>query len=422
MKLILPIALLVAVASLTAKEPLKMNPVPAETLQYAESGGNVYQMRFRYDLRGGAHTNAGDTLGRLLAKSLASYLGDHSTDDSFVKQIQFLLEGPNTISAVGSYPSQHEHIFLSSLIVARETPKLWERFSDEEKKKIDLLMKAHLVGNAFTTSDQTNPGRTAPPAMDGSKNHNRAWNPNYQEGMIGGLILGAVWLGPKEAQAFLDSYDHVKFTEQLKEAGLTNTYEIFTWKANNPDSEAPTPEEINEALHGFRYFDMDLTNPMEIFLKLSANTYGAIVAAGLNNGEGKEDPSGNIGGKIAQNADKVPNIGKKGMLLEFASIDGGGPRSCAGYSYGGIRTNLAKQIAMMVTGHLDYKHPQWKEIFEQIRVGNEDIIFKLEEGYISFSHGKSATQPTAFDGRDDKTITRDLWQKVVLPYHESQTK
>jgi hypothetical protein len=73
--------ILAAVGTLTAAEPLKMNPVPAETLQFATSGGNVYQMRFRYDLKGGAQTNAGNALGRLLVQSLASYLGDHSADD-----------------------------------------------------------------------------------------------------------------------------------------------------------------------------------------------------------------------------------------------------------------------------------------------------------------------------------------------------
>jgi len=418
MKLILPIALLAAVGTLTAAQPLKMNPVPAETLEFATSGGNVYQMRFRYDLKGGAQTNASNALGRLLVQSLASYLGDHSADDAFMKQIQFLLEGPNTISPCGGYSSQHESIFLTSLIVARETPKLWERFSDEEKKKIDLLMKAHLVACALTTSDAVYPNeRTIPPAMDGSKNHNRNWNPNHREGMIGGLMLGGLWLGPKEAQAFLDSYDHVKFTEQLKAAGLSNTYEKFTWKESHPESAAPTPEEVNEAVHGFRLFGKDITNPMELFIYLSKHTYGGTVTAGLKDGEGIDG-----GGKIVADADKVPNIGKLGMLLEFASGDASGSRSCAHYSYTGFRPNMAKQIAMLVTGHFDYKHPEWPAVFEQIKIGNEDLFFKLERGYITYAHGKAADKPYAFDGKDDKGIMRDIWNEVVMPFHKSQTK
>jgi len=421
MKLVLPIIVLAAATSLMAAEPLKMNPVPAETLTYAVSGGNVYGYRFRYDLKGGAHTNAGDAVARLLAMSLASYLGDNSADDEFLKKIRFLLDGPNTISANGGYPSQHEHVFLASLVVARETPKLWAQFTDEEKNKVDLLMKAHFIGNAFTTSDKTNVPRQNPPGMDGGKNHNRGWNPNYREGMIGGLILGSVWLGPKEAQAFLDNYDHVKFTEQLKAAGLTNTYDIFTWKANHPDSEAPTPEQVNEGVHGFRYLDKDVTNPMDLFIGLAKTTYGAKVTAGLNDGKGKEDATGTPGGLLLEGGDKVANIGKLGMLLEFASNDAGGARSCAVYAYDGFRPSLAKQIALLVTGNFDFKHPEWPAVFEQIKIGNEDLFYKLEKGYISYSKAK-AGKVVNFEAGNDKVVSRDLWQKVILPYYESQKK
>ena len=419
MKFALPIIVLATVGTLTAApKPLKMNPVPAETLASATKQAE-FPMRFRYDMAGGAHTNSGNISGLLLVQSLASYLGNPKDDDSFIKQIRFMLEGPNTISANGGYPAQHETIFLSSLVVARETPSIWKQFTDEEKKKIDLLFKAHLVGNAFTTSDQTNPkGAGNPFSMDGSTNQHRDWNANYREGMIGGLILGAIWLGPKEAQAFLDKYDHVKFTEQLKAAGLTNTYEIFTWKTLKPESNAPTPELVNEALHGFLYKGKDITDPMDLFLGLSVFTYGGIVSAGLNKGEGKDG-----GGVIAQNADKLPNVGKKGMLMEFAGLDGKGARSSIYYCYTGFRPNLAKQIALMVTGHLDYSHPKWKEVFDQIRIGNEDLFFKLTEGYYDYSHGNPAPKPITIESKGGDTIMmRDLWEKVILPYHESQTK
>ena len=409
--------MLAATSSMMAAEPLKMNPVPVETLDYATSGGNVYTYRFRYDLVGGAHTNAGGAIGRMLAQSLASYLGNSRDDADYVKRVRFILDGANCISAVGGYSTQHEHVLLSSLLVARETPSIWGQFTDEEKKKIDLFQKAALVGCAYTTSDKTYERGAPFTALDGDKNIHRDWNPNYREGMVGGLITGACWLGPKEAQEFLNTYDHAKFTEELKAAGLTNTHDIFTWLANNPDSGAPTPEMINESLHGFSYHGKDVTKPMDLFIGLAEKTYGAVVAAGLNNGEGRDG-----GGKIAQNADKLPNVGKKGMLFEFAAMDAKGPRSCAVYTYTGFRPNLAKQVAMLASGHFDYNHPQWKEAFELIKVGNEDLFFKLENGYISFSHGKNHENNVSFEETDDKRVMRDLWNAVVLPYHTAQTK
>jgi len=415
MKYALPILALAAFGTLTATEPLKMNPVPIETLDYATNTIDG-QIRFRHDLSGGAHTHAAHIIGRTLVQALASYLGNPRDDADYVQRIRFLLEGPNSISGEGGYTAQHEHVLLSSLIVARETPSIWKQFSDEEKKKIDLRFKAHFAGCAFTTSDKADE-RGAPVTLNGSRNLSRQWNPNFREGMIGGLILGACWLGPKEAQAFLDNFDHAKFVEELKTAGLTNTHEIHNWKAIYPDSEAPMPEEINESLRGFRYFGKDVTNPMELYIGLAEFTYGAKVNAGLNGGAGKDG-----GGKLVKNTDKLPNVDKKGMLLEFDAMDGLGPRSCAVYSYHGMRPNLAKQIALLVSGHFDYNHPRWKEIFEQLKVGNEDLFFKLENGYISYSKGRNWENDVNFEEQDDKRVVRDLWNTVLLPYHTSQTK
>jgi hypothetical protein len=417
MKFIVPLATLAAVGSLSAAQTVKMNPVPAETLDCAANKIDKTFLRFRYDLKGGGHIWGSDVIGRLLVMSLASYLGNPAEDEKFLSQIRFLLDGPNTISANGGYPAQHDHIFLCSLIVARETPSIWNKFTAEEKKKIDLLFKAELVGCAYTTSDKTYADNAKPAAIDGDTNLHRGWNPNFREGMVGGLITGACWLGPKEAQAFLDKYDHAKFVEELAAAGLSNTHDIFTRAINKPESGAPDAERINKALRNFRYLEQNIAKPMDLYIGLAENTYGAVVAAGLNNGAGKDG-----GGKIVKNADAVQNIGKKGMLFEFASMDAGGPRSCAIYSYTGFRPNLAKQIAMIVSGNFDSKHPKWKATLELVKIGNEDLFVKLENGYISYSHGRNHNNNISFSETDDRAAMRDLWNKVLLPYHEKQAK
>ena len=417
MKSIITIATLAVASSLSAAEPVKMNPVPAETLDFAANKIDKTFLRFRYDLKGGGHIWGSDVIGRLLVMSLASYLGEPAEDEKFLAQIRFLLDGKNAISANGGYPSQHNHVFLCSLLVARETPSIWKRFTGEEKKKIDLLFKAELVGCAYTTSDVTYADGAKPTTIDGDTNLHRAWNPNFREGMVGGLITGACWLGPKEAQAFLDKYDHVKFVEELRAAGLSNTYDIFTKAISNPESGAPDAERINKSLRGFRYLEQDIAKPMDLYIGLAEHTYGAVVSSGLNNGAGKDG-----GGKIVKNADAVQNIGKKGMLWEFASMDGRGPRSCAIYSYTGFRPNLAKQIAMIVSGHFDSKHPKWKETLELVKIGNEDLFVKLENGYISYSHGRNHQNDVSFTDKDDKGIMRDLWNKTLLPYYAKQVK
>ena len=416
MKFVLPIIILVFLATSASAEPLKMPAVPAETLDHAASLGTW--IRFGPTLTGGGHNYGGGIIGLLPVQSLASYLGNPKHDGDYLALIRILLAGGNCISANGGYPAQIEHIFLVSLVVARETPTIWNQFTPAEREKIDLLFKAHLVGCAFTTSDKSiaaYPANTGPPSLDGSANQHRDWNPNFREGMIGGLILGACWLGPQQAQAFLDGYDHTAFTQLLSNAGLNNTRDIFRWKIDHPADAAPTAQQVTDNVRGFRFYGKDLAKPMDLYIYLVENTYGATVNAGFNNGAGI-----NGGGKIVQNAHLLPNLGKKGMLLEFDSTDGGGRRSSAGYAYDGFRPNLAKQIALLVTGHFDFNHPKWKDALELIKIGNEDLFFKLENGYINYSIGQVRDTVSFTTPASDKACMRDIWNKVILPYHASR--
>ncbi len=380
-----------------------------------KEANSVYLFRYRYDLKGGAHTNGGHINGKLLYQAVAAYAGDTSADAPLIKHLRFLIDGKNCISANGGYPAQHERLFTTALILAKNTPRVWEKFSDKEKHKFELLIKAALAGSAFTTNDKLfASGRSKCRTIDGDGNCNRGWNPNFREGMIGGIIAGSCFLGGKEAQNFLDTYDHKKFTAELKDAGLTNTYEVFNWKQTHPNSNAPTPEEINDALHNYRYEKISAAEPMKLYLTLVRNTYSGKVNAGLNNGKGR-----NGSGCMASGADKLPNKGKPGMLKEFASMDANGPRSSIGYAYDGFRPNLANQFALIASGNFDAKDPEWKKSLELVKVGNDDLFYKLDHGYIDYSKGKGSKKAISINdpGRDFK-YTRELWYNVMSKYHQ----
>jgi hypothetical protein len=226
------------------------------------------------------------------------------------------------------------------------------------------------------------------------------------------MVVGAVYFGPAEAQKLLDTYDHEAFVAELKKAGLTNIHETFTWKAAHPDSAAPSGKEIEAHVRGYRYQGIDLRDPMAIYAMLTKNTYGATVNAGLNGGKGLSGA-----GRLAAGADKLANVGKPGMLKEFDSRDGGGPRSCAVYAYDGFRPNLTNQIVLIAGG-------QWKpgpvarECLALLNVGITDLFYKLEYGYISYSKGKGSSTPfTLQTPHWDFALTRSLWEDVVHPYH-----
>jgi len=374
---------------------------------------------FRYNRRckGGAHTNGAWSGGSLMTLAIAGYGGNASADARLLEQIRHHLQDQHCLSANGGYPAQHERHFTGACTLAKRTPRVWKQLTDEERKKIDLAMAAALVASAYTTSDKSYAGGGKVTSLDGDGNMNRGWNPNYQEGMIGMMVVGAVYFGPAKAQKMLDTYDHKALVAELKKAGLDNIHETFTWKAAHPDSAAPTGEQIERNVRGYRYKGLDLGDPMGLYHRLTLNTYGATVHAGLNGGKGLRGA-----GRIAKGAAGLPNLGKPGMLKEFDSRDAGGARSCTVYAYDGFRPNLTNHIVLIVGGYWR-KGPKADQCLALMRVGIKDLFYKLENGYISYSKGKAAKR--AFDIKTrgwDFTLTRSLWRDVVKPYHDARAR
>ncbi len=375
--------------------------------------GEYHIFRYGRDARGGAHTNGAWSGASLPVLAIAAYAGEEQVDERLLRQVRNILRGGNSPSANGGYPAQHEVLFTSAAVVMKNTPRIWDQLSEEERLKVDLILKACMVASAHTTSDRAYEDGKRPHAIDGCDNFHRGWNPNFREGMVGNLLIGAVYFGPDKAQDMLSNYDHEEFVAELRDAGLDNTYGTFNWKADHPDSDAPAGEEIERNVRDFTYLDKDLTDPMALYEGLTLHTYGAVVSPGLNDGEGIDG-----GGRIAAGAEELPNRGETGMLREFDARDAGGPRSSVGYAYHGFRPNLFNQVALIVTGYWE-EGPAAEECIRRIEIGAADLFYKLEHGYINYAHGRAAGGPTDItDHRHDYRITRDLWENVLMEYHQ----
>lgn len=395
-----------------ATEPVLKSP-PQETVDAAAKFGHL--VRYNRRQKGGAHTNGAWSGGKTIVLAVAAYAGNASADKRLLEQIRYNLEGKNAISANGGYPAQHERHFTGACTLAKLTPRVWKQLTEAERHKIDLAMKAALVASAYTTSDKSYAGRRKVTALDGDGNMHRGWNPNFQEGMIGMMVVGPIYFGPAEAQKILDTYDHRAFVGELKAAGLANIHETFTWKAAHPKSAAPTGGEIENYVRGYRYKGNDLLDPMTLYHLLTLNTYGATVNAGLNEGKGLRG-----GGRIAKGAAALPNVGKPGMLKEFASRDAGGPRSSVTYAYDGFRPNLTNHIVLVAGG---YWKPGKKAdaCLALMQVGITDLFYKLEQGYINYSKGKASKKAFTIKAPyHDFALMRSLWQDVVKPYHDAR--
>lgn len=379
-------------------------------------------IRYSRTLKGGAHTHGAWNGGWQVTHALAVWADDAKAEDKLREQIAYSLEAENCITANGGYTAQHERHITGAYAILRHAPRFWsERLTEPQRAKIDLLMRASLVASAYTTSDATYADGARPTALDGDTNLHRGWNPNFREGMFGGLLVATVYFGGADrAQGILDAYDHDAFVAELAAAGLANTLETFTWAQHHPEAGAPTPDRIEASVRGYRLHGGSLPGPFELYRDLTLNTYGGVVACGLNDGEGIVFDRVATG-TIVGGCDGLPNKGKEGMLLEFASKDAKGPRSAMSYSYDGFRANLTHHAVALVGGYWP-SSPEADTLVDRLDVGITDLAYKLEHGYRDYSKGSGSTD--VFDLRRPHwdvsfRTALPLWTEVFRPYHAS---
>jgi hypothetical protein len=393
------------------------DPLPSPSQAAVDAAKACQLISFNRAFSGGAHTNGAWFGGANITLAVASYAGNTSGDARLLEQIRHTLTAGNEPTCNGGYPAQHERHATGMFVIIKNTPRIWDQLTVAEKSRIDLIMKAALVANAFTTSDN-NPyvkTDTQEYALDGDTNLNRDWNPNYREGMIGGVLTGMAYFGgPGPAQTILTNYSHTAFVAELKSNNLPNIYETFNWKVANPTSKAPSGSTIEAAVDSYKYYGSSLTNYMAIYEALMSDTYGRNVNAGLNNGAGIDGA-----GKIVSGADTLPNKGALGMLKEFNAVDANGPRSSWVYAFDGYRPHLTNQLALITSGFWPKGSTIANNAVTRMNIGNTDLWYKAEKGYIGYAKGKaqSTVDYPSYGPSRGFTYNRSLWDDVLKVYH-----
>ncbi len=379
-------------------------------------------IKYNRSYTNGAFTNGAWFGGASIVLAVSSYAGNTSSDARLLEQIRYSCTGGNEIVANGGYPAQHERHATGMFAIARQTPRIWNQLTTAEKTRIDLIMKAALVASAFTTcntslyigANQTQ--RT----LDGDSNLGRDWNPNYREGMLGGMLVSMVYFGgPDPANAILNSYNHAQFLSQLSANGLTNLYTTFNWNAANPSAVAPTGAQIESSVRNYKYYLSGLSDYMGLYTSLVNDTYGKNVTPGLNNGAGI-----NGWGALVSGADTLPNRGALGMLKEFDSSDGGGARSAIDYAYDGFRPHQTNQLVLIIGGFWQKGSAPTESAVARMKVGNTDLWYKMGKGYYDWAKASPQGMKDLASFNKDKgfTYVRSLWEDVLLPYHNSSVE
>jgi hypothetical protein len=409
---------LCAVLAMTGLLPARaQSGLPGPSEAAVDAAIATSYISFRRSFSGGAHTNGAWFGGASIALAVASHAGNTRADERLLGQIRHTLTAGNEPTCNGGYPAQHERHATGMFVIVKNTPRIWNQLTAAEKARIDLIMKASLVANAFTTSDN-NPfikANSQQYSLDADDNLNRNWNPNYREGMIGGVLAGMAYFGgPGPAATLLAGYNHAGFVAELSANNLPNLHETFNWKVANPSSKAPSGSQIEAAVDSYRYFGSGLSDYMQIYSALVEDTYGRDVNAGLNNGAGI-----NGAGKIVTGADTLPNKGAEGMLKEFDAVDANGARSSFVYAFDGYRPHLTNQLSLIVSGFWPKGSAIPNRAVQLMSVGNTDMWYKAEKGYIGYAKGKAQNlvDYPSYAASRGFTYNRSLWDDVLKPYH-----
>jgi hypothetical protein len=336
-------------------------------------------------LKGGAHTWVFN--GAEVIKGLTAYCGDSRLSAELLAQIRIVLRPEKGPTATGGFQDQKQLGTAFMFLLAKRTPPIWSRLSQAEQALIDLSMEALMYSSTFTTKDQV----ATALGMNGDTNLARDWAPNFQNGMVGMIIVTALYWGFDQFEAKLASYDDAAFLQRLRANHMQNLLSTYANPARPSGAtvEAGLRKVVNGAI--YRFHDITERNLLGLFAYIARRTFSATVSCGVNDGSG-------IGGygRIAKNCDKLPNLGRKGMMLEFDYWDAEGKRSSAAYNFDAWYPLNYSRAALQIEGWLTQatvkQSETLSEAMDRYRIGSNDLWFKISPneggGYLDYEHGE----------------------------------
>jgi hypothetical protein len=351
------------------------------SVQYAKSAPLIW---FDPNLKGGAHTWVFN--GAEVVKALTAYCGDSRLVKELLAQIRDLLDPAKGPTATGGYQDQKQLGAAFMFFLAKETPEIWNQLTPAERALTDLNMEALMYSSTFTTKDTV----ASRLSVNGDTNLSRDWNPNYQNGMVGMIIMTALYWGFNEFEAKLAAYDDAAFLMKLRTNKMKNLLSTYANPAGPPGVviQAGLRKMVNGAI--YRFHDITERNVAGLFNYIASRTFSATISCGLNNGLGIDGF-----GKIAKNCKLLPNVGLRGMMLEFDSSDAEGPRSSAMYNWDAWYPLNYSRAAMQISGWLTTSSLQQSgtlaDTVNRYWLGSHDLWYKISPenggGYLDYAHG-----------------------------------
>lgn len=300
------------------------------------------------------------------------------------EKIELFVEGGREPFACAG-PYWGHAILAATFALAKNTDVVYSKLSDDTKARMDWLMKALAITGNWGYND-ANDYKTG---IDLLGNFDKNWNPNFTNTYLSVVISASMYFGAEELDKIFTSFSYDTYMARFKEYGFTNIYD--KWSSIGYDKAKDLMENGGDAAGAgtgkgvklkFSYNGHGASELIYLFNSLCERTY----AWAVSNDYGT--PGGADYAYILSGKDS-PFLGQMGMMREFAAADSGGIRSDLVYCYDSWAILVPVYTNMKLLGDWDSSTSEMKKMDRRIYVGNEDLLFKMQEGYHSYSNGNS---------------------------------
>ncbi len=330
--------------------------------------------------------------------------------------------------------------YSAAIALAKATPSIWSRVSPALCEKLTFTMEMYAYLESFATSDENS--YSTGPGLAG--NYHKGWNPNYRLANVPAILFAAHFFGDGDAvrgakvvNDMLHAFDEAAYTRVILTLGRYGWHRaLAVWTAAGPvardGSQGSSAKEL--LLRGGPAYALNYTHTQVntnagdgkgvgnggadyLYHGYPLSDAPAIIRDLLvfnySGGEVKSDHHFDVDGdgvaeKIAWIVDESesPYQGRVGMMKEFAS----GNRSSTGYcSHDFLLTTCLISAANALGLFYIVSDPA---LWEMVKVGNGDFLYKNERGYLCFATGSYGTSHHAHSEENEGKVyfaTKSLW-------------
>ena len=354
----------------------------------------------------------------LFHMALATYVNPETKSTSGVYTKDRALEHLRNVISGGKEPMCSNgpywaHAILPiGIYMCKNTPAIWNELTAEEVEKLDLLMESLAVSVNWGYNDANDYST----GLDMKGNFGKGWNPNYRCSFLPGILVASMYFGGADkVNAMLEGFDYDAYMKRLDTAGFTNIKTAWSAAGKDLMENGGTCTQKNGASGGsgkgvklaFTYQGMALSDYVGITEHLTKYTYGGVV----RNDYGVK---GTDAYAYIMNDGSSPYLGQSGMMLEFCSSDANGIRSDANYCYDSMSIMVPYFAALKLTGKWDSDTERMQALDSLVEVGTEDLIYKLAQGYKSYSKGEKLEHHEYSLVSKGYRMAKDIWRKVMM--------